>query len=132
MTRIRPGGLALLAIGALFVGVQATAPQRGSDLIGDIDSGEVLFKEYTCHGCHGSTAENGLGTRLNPPRMRQARFIQYLRNPTNPERMPPYQQPEVSDQKLADIYAFLQSLPSASPDVEDIPVLQAILGELRN
>jgi len=61
--------------------------------------------------------------------MRQARFITYLRNPTNPSRMPPYQQSEVSDQKLANIYAYLQSLPSASPDAESIPLLQAILGK---
>jgi hypothetical protein len=63
--------------------------------------------------------------------MRQARFIQYLRNPTDPERMPPYQEPEVSNQNLADIYAFLESLPSQSPAIEDIPLLQAILRELR-
>ena len=35
--------------------------------------------------------------------------------------MPPYRQDDVSDQKLADIYAFLESLPSASPDAEDHP-----------
>jgi len=30
---------------------------------------------------------------------------------------------------LADIYAFLESLPSASPDAEDIPVLRNLLEE---
>jgi hypothetical protein len=43
--------------------------------------------------------------------------------------MPPYQQDDASDQKLADIYAYLASLPSASPDAERIPLLQAILDE---
>ncbi len=43
--------------------------------------------------------------------------------------MPPYQQSEVSDQKLANIYAYLKALPSASPDAESIPLLQAILGK---
>ena len=38
-------------------------------------------------------------------------------------------QADVSDQKLADIYAFIESLPSASPDTEDIPVLRALLEE---
>ena len=43
--------------------------------------------------------------------------------------MPPYQQSDVSDQKLADIYTFLQSLPSGSPEAESIPVLSEILRE---
>ena len=43
--------------------------------------------------------------------------------------MPPYQQDDASDQKLADIYAYLAALPSASPDAERIPLLQAILNE---
>ena len=131
MNRMYPFLLALLiTVAGVFAGIHGSSQQSSNDLIGDADIGKVLFEEYTCDGCHGSTAENGLGTRLNPPRMRQARFIQYLRNPTNPELMPPYQQPEASDQKLADIYAFLQSLPSASPPVEEIPVLQAILEEV--
>ena len=103
--------------------------QAAPPLEGDAESGKILYKQYTCYGCHGYTGETGFATRLNPPRMRQARFIAYLRNPTNPARMPPYQQSEVSNQKLANIYAFLQSLPSASPDAESIPLLQAILGE---
>lgn len=112
------------AVALLIGGSQAEPP-----LEGDAENGKILYKQYTCYGCHGYTGETGFATRLNPPRMRQARFITYLRNPTNPSRMPPYQQSEVSDQKLANIYAYLQSLPSASPDAESIPLLQAILGK---
>ena len=114
--------------------------QNPGALEGDADNGKVLFKEYTCYGCHGYTGETGFNspppaqaaTRLNPPRFPQARFIAYLRNPTRPQRMPPYQQSDVSDQKLADIYAFLQSLPSGSPEAESIPLLRAILEEPQN
>jgi mono/diheme cytochrome c family protein len=123
--------VALLTVTIQFVGGQVAEVQDVEPLLGNTENGEQLFTEYTCSGCHGYTGETGLGTRLNPPRMRQARFIQYLRNPTDPERMPPYQEPEVSDQNLADIYAFLESLPSQSPAIEDIPLLQAILRELR-
>ena len=122
----------LLTVTILVVGGHVSQSQDVESLLGDTENGEQLYNEYTCSGCHGFTGETGLGTRLNPPRMRQARFIQYLRNPTNPERMPPYQEPEVSDQNLADIYAFLESLPSQSPAIEDIPLLQAILEELRH
>jgi cytochrome c553 len=99
------------------------------DLHGDAENGKILFRQYTCFGCHGYSGETGFAPRLNPPRMRQRAFISYLRNPTRPERMPPYQQSEVSAQKLADIYAFLISLPSESPEVEGIPLLKSILDE---
>ena len=131
MNRVPILTVALLTVTIQFVGGKVTESQDVEPLLGNTENGEQLFTEYTCSGCHGYTGETGLGTRLNPPRMRQARFIQYLRNPTDPERMPPYQEPEVSNQNLADIYAFLESLPSQSPAIEDIPLLQAILRELR-
>ena len=128
----RRSWLALGLTGALLVaGVGATADlsQDRAELRGDGDRGRVLFQAYTCYGCHGHTGATGFGPRLNPPRMDQAEFVQYLRNPRNPQRMPPYQQDDASDQKLADIYAYLAALPSASPDAERIPLLQAILDE---
>ncbi len=123
----------LLAAAAIPSGVTAgaSAAQDPAGLEGDAERGAALFEDYTCYGCHGYTGETGRGPRLNPPRLRQAQFIGYLRNPPNPRQMPPYRQAEVSDQKLADIYAFLESLPSASPDAEDIPVLREILRETR-
>ena len=113
------------------VGAGASSAQDPAALEGDAERGAALFEDYTCYGCHGYTGETGRGPRLNPPRLRQAQFIAYLRNPPNPRQMPPYRQAEVSDRKLADIYAFLESLPSASPDAEDIPVLRDILREVR-
>jgi mono/diheme cytochrome c family protein len=125
----------LLAAGAVpssaGSGTGAPAAQNPAALDGDAERGAALFTDYTCYGCHGYTGETGRGPRLNPPRLRQDRFIAYLRNPPNPRRMPPYRQAEVSDRKLADIYAYIESLPSASPAAEDIPVLQEILRETR-
>ncbi len=112
-----------------LAGASAHSAQDSGALRGDIENGKVLFTDYTCFGCHGYTGETGHGPRLNPPRLNQDRFISYLRNPPNPRRMPPYQQSDVSNQKLADIYAFLQSLPSGSPDADSIPVLKDILSE---
>ena len=128
--------VALLLAAAVFPatvgpGGGAAAGQEPAMLEGDPANGAQLFRDYTCYGCHGYTGETGRGPRLNPPRLRQDRFIGYLRNPPNPRQMPPYRQDDVSDQKLADIYAFLQSLPSTSPDAEDIPVLRDILQEIR-
>ena len=131
--RSRAGtALAGLLLAAVAVGPAAGAGRQDAVVLeGDAANGAQLFTDYTCYGCHGYTGETGRGPRLNPPRLRQAQFIGYLRNPPNPRQMPPYRQADVSDQKLADIYAFLESLPSASPDAEDIPVLRDILQETR-
>ena len=118
-----------VGVNAYVAGTPAVAAQEPGQFRGDVENGKALFADYTCFGCHGFTGETGRGPRLNPPRLNQERFIAYLRNPPNPRRMPPYQQQEVSDQILADIYAFLQPLPSTSPDAESIPLLREILRE---
>ena len=124
--------LAGLLLAAVAVGPMAGAARQDAAMLeGDAANGAQLFTDYTCYGCHGYTGETGRGPRLNPPRLRQAQFIAYLRNPPNPRQMPPYRQADVSDQKLADIYAYLMTLPSASPEAEDIPVLRDILQEVR-
>ena len=123
---------ALLLAAATTAAPAGSGTRTGQDpaaLEGDATVGEQLFEDYTCYACHGHTGETGGGPRLNPPRLRQGQFIAYLRNPPNPRRMPPYRQADVSDQKLADIYAFIESLPSASPAAEDIPVLRDLLRE---
>ena len=48
-------------------------------------------------------------------------FVSQLRTPRN--QMPPYTAKVLSEADLADIYAFLQSLPQP-PKVESIPLLQ--------
>jgi ubiquinol-cytochrome c reductase cytochrome c subunit len=47
-------------------------------------------------------------------------FSKYVRQPTG--EMPPYTAKVVSDQELADLYAFLQSIP-APPSAKSIPLL---------
>ena len=49
-----------------------------------------------------------------------AAFLNQLRHPTN--EMPPYVAAVVSDQDVADIYAYVAALPPP-PDVKTIPLL---------
>ncbi len=121
----------LMAI-AMTLPVIPAGAQGPGDLTGDSENGAELFKTYTCYGCHGYTGETGLAPRLNPMFRTQEGFIAYLRNPSNPRRMPPYQQDEATDQNLADIYAYILSLPSGSPDAENIPILDEILEEVED
>ncbi len=140
MTRTRRTTSVLSVAGALVIVAGVVGTRGGEPTIaaqelavpeGDAERGRLLFTDYTCFGCHGYTGETGRDPRLNPLRLSQDGFVAYFRNPPNPRRMPPYRQADVSDQKLVDIYAFLRSLPSGSPEAESIPVLSDILKEIR-
>jgi mono/diheme cytochrome c family protein len=77
---------------------------------GDAKNGRKLFENYGCYQCHGREAQGGLGTgpRLGPKPIAFTALQRYVRQPTG--QMPPYTAKVVSDQDLADIYAFLQSV----------------------
>jgi mono/diheme cytochrome c family protein len=120
----------ILTIFSLVFIFTTIAMGETSELNGDAQRGKELFKAYQCYACHGYTGETGSGTRLNPPRFDQAGFITYVRNPSGRPvsfgpggLMPAYASSEVTDQNLSDIYSFLKSIPSGSPPLEDIPLL---------
>lgn len=125
---------------SVVAGIAAMAPQPGStqsdtsSLKGNSERGAALFRAYSCYACHGYTGETGSGARLNPPRFNQVGFIAYVRNPSTSYLrsgnmggvMPPYAGEDVSDQDLADIFAFIESLPSTTPPLEDIDLLEDV------
>jgi mono/diheme cytochrome c family protein len=120
----------ILTLFSLVFILATTAWGQTSELDGDAKRGKELFKAYQCYACHGYTGETGTGTRLNPPRFDQAGFITYVRNPSGRPvsfgpggLMPAYASSEVTDQNLTDIYSFLKSIPSGSPPLESIPLL---------
>lgn len=97
-------------------------------LKGDAAKGKQYFLDYTCYACHGFSAQNGPGrNRLNPMKMTTAGFIGLVRKPTI-NQMPSYSAKVISDQKLADIWSYLKTLPNAPP-AKDIPLLQQIKSE---
>jgi len=65
----------------------------------------------------GSTA----GARIAPRPIAFPAFQKYLRQPTG--QMVPYTRTVLSDRDLADIYAFLRSVP-VSASSKDIPLLR--------
>ena len=119
-------GIVLITF-SLFFPVQADTEK----IEGNVQRGEKLYLDYSCWSCHGYTGETGTGNRLNPLRFNLEGFISYVRRPPRPllphgvgMRMLAYDGPEVSDQNLGDIYTYLKSLPSGSPPIEEIPLLQ--------
>ena len=78
---------------------------------GNAESGKKIFVKDGCYECHGREGQGSTmtGPRIAPDPVPFEEFARYLRKPSG--EMPPYTAQVVSDQDLADIYAFLQSRP---------------------
>jgi mono/diheme cytochrome c family protein len=115
--------LLVLAATATLAGTIAaqTRPQADRAQSGNAENGKKLFSQYGCYQCHGYAAQGGVGPRLAPRPLAFAAFSKYLRQPTG--EMPPYTVKVVSESQLADLYAYLQSIPPP-PSVESIPLLK--------
>ncbi len=110
--------LVLAAIAsALGLGAQGPA---GTDQTppGNPDNGIEEYENVGCYQCHGYDA---LGPpRLAPGPLPYLVFSEYVRAPSGV--MPPYTVNVLSNRQLADIYAYLESIPQP-PDVDSIPIL---------
>ena len=80
----------------------------------------MKYQCYTCHGTIGQGADRGAGPRLTPNPMAWASFVAKVRSPARD--MPAYRKQFVSDQEVADMYAYLLTI-KPSPAVKDIPLL---------
>jgi mono/diheme cytochrome c family protein len=108
---------AVLMIGGIVLAQMPAAPA------GNAQNGRKLFASNGCYECHGYEAQGATptGPRLGPRPLAFAAFSKYVRQPTG--QMPPYTAKALTDATLADIYAFLQSLPAPKP-VDTIPLLK--------
>ena len=85
------------------------------------DNGKRLFVKDGCYQCHGYQGQGGTaGARLAPRPIVLAALTAYVRHPTG--QMPPYTSKVLSDSELADIHAYLSSIP-APPPAKNIPLL---------
>jgi ubiquinol-cytochrome c reductase cytochrome c subunit len=89
---------------------------------GNSANGKRIYKSYGCYQCHGYDGQGGSGSgpRLAPPVLQLKAFSAYVRQPKN--QMPPYTIKVVSEAEMADMYAFLQSLPKP-PALKSVPLL---------
>ena len=76
---------------------------------------------YTCHGTIGQGADRGTGPKLAPGMLPYPAFALQVRTPRLD--MPAYRREFVSDQELADMYAYLMTI-KVSPGSKDIPLLK--------
>jgi mono/diheme cytochrome c family protein len=87
-----------------------------------IEKGKQNFVTYACYACHGYSGQGSdVGPRIDANRLTLQGFVNVVRKPAR--RMPPFRtERQVSDAALAEIYAFLKSVPSP-PDPKSIPLL---------
>ena len=117
-------GICFLTLAGLAVALPIVRAQQSSDApAGNAQSGKKLFTSDGCYECHGREGQGAAQTgaaRIGPPQLSFDGFQSYVRAPKN--QMPPYTSKALPDQDLADIYAFLKSIPQP-PKGKDIPLL---------
>jgi len=118
--------LILIVTFASILHSQTPAPNTGAGPAqaapaGNAENGKKLFMERGCFQCHNTLAQGGDGPRLAPRPISFPAFMKELRQPR--DQMPPYTIKVMSDKEIADIYAYLLTIP-APPGVNTIPILK--------
>jgi mono/diheme cytochrome c family protein len=119
-------GIACIALAATVIGVGAYVARAQDAPAGDAGNGKRIFLADGCFTCHGRSGQGGAYNGPAPILAHTALpfdgFKGQVRNPVND--MPAYSDAVLSDKDIADIYAFVESLPG-SRSAKDIPLLNA-------
>jgi mono/diheme cytochrome c family protein len=111
----------LLAVGLFSGSVAAAQTPAPAGQTGNAENGKKLYVTYFCWSCHGSSGRAGGAAPAITPSTRSAEdLIKYIRKPRG--NMPPYTSKSISDREIADIAAFLKTVPK-DPDPKTIPLL---------
>lgn len=108
--------LRTLALAATAAGVLSSGA-----VAGDAAKGKIAYVKNGCYQCHGFMGQGGqAGSKLAPKPMPEEAFVNFVR--TTNRAMPPYSEQILSNDDLADIYAYVASIP-AGPDPKTIQLL---------
>lgn len=106
---------ASLGLAAVFICSQ------GAAFAADVEKGKAGYVKHGCWQCHGFVGQGGIaGPKLAPQPMPLPAMNAFVRNTRG--AMPPYMEAVLSNGDLADIHAYLQSIPMAT-DYKSIPLL---------
>ncbi len=104
-----------LAMGAVL------AISHGAANAADAQKGKAAYVKHGCWQCHGFVGQGGIaGPKLAPEPIPLPAMSAFVRNSRGP--MPPYMEAVLPNDDLADIHAYLQSIPKAA-DYKSIPLL---------
>ena len=98
----------IAAIYAYLQSLEPTGPRPEITDLSDSATGEALYRYFGCFGCHGYQAEGEFGPPLAGTKLGLQALRAQVRKPR--ERMPAYAPERISDEELARIDAFLQSV----------------------
>ena len=105
----------------LALAATAASVLSSGAVAGDADKGKIAYVKNGCYQCHGFMGQGGqAGSKLAPKPMPHEAFVKFVR--TTNRAMPPYSDQILSNEDLADIYAYLETIP-AGPDPKSIPLL---------
>ena len=109
--------LRTLALAATAAGVLSS-----SAVAGDAAKGKIAYVKNGCYQCHGFMGQGGqAGSKLAPKPMPEEAFVNFVR--TTNRAMPPYSEQILSNNDLANIYAYVASIPPP-PDYKTIDLLK--------
>ena len=117
--------LLVAAHGASAQGTPAAAPAATAPP-GDAARGKAAFLSFGCYECHGTVGQGnyGTGARIAPSPPPWGVVSSYVRRPSGD--MPSFSVKILPDATLADIYAYLKSIPAGKPG-SAIPLLNSNL-----
>ena len=115
---------AALVVAAFGLGGFDRAARAQDAPPGDAVEGKRLYLAVGCFTCHGRSGQGGAMNGPVPPLAKTAMpfdgFKGQLRQPA--DEMPAYSEKVMTDKQIADIYAFVQSLPGRRP-TKDMKIL---------
>ena len=106
--------------------LHGAAAQSGRAERSSAANGERVYLRVGCQACHGTVGHGGAARRLTPNTLPLPAFTAWVRNGspdwTFASGMPAFPPSVIGDADLADVRAYLASLPPP-PAVADIPLL---------
>jgi ubiquinol-cytochrome c reductase cytochrome c subunit len=92
----------------------------GTAVAASAEKGKAAYIQHGCWQCHGFQGQGGAAPKLAPDPTPVEAFTAFVR--TTDRAMPPYMEAVLSNEELADIHAYLQSIPKPA-DYKSIPLL---------
>lgn len=103
-----------LAHGIMSGGGIAAAQSGAAAPVGNPEAGRAVWAtgNTSCRNCHGGDGEGAFAIALAGRKLPYQRFRDYVRTPKG--RMPAYIESELTDQEIADLVAWFDTLPQAA------------------
>lgn len=95
-----------------------TAQAKAEAVTADVQHGKELFNSLGCAACHGAQGEGRIGPTIAQTQLSLERVVRQYRAPYR--NMPRFGPDQVSEAGIADIYAYLHTLPTPEVPVPSI------------